>query len=97
MSSACWLGNRRRTDIESRQGALLQCCPGATVMMRPSAEVTLYLCMAPVDMRDQAESLDLLVQQGLGHNLIEAALYIFTNRRRDCVCILYWERNGLCA
>lgn len=65
-------------------------------MMRPSAEVTVYLCVAPVDGRKQAASLALLVEQSLGRNVFEPALYIFTNRRRDRVRILYWERNGLC-
>lgn len=65
-------------------------------MMRPSAEVSVYLCVAPVDGRKQAASLALLVEQSLGHNVFEPALYVFTTRRRDRVRILYWERNGLC-
>lgn len=35
-------------------------------MMRPGPEVTVYLCVAPVDMRKQAASLALLVEQSLG-------------------------------
>lgn len=65
-------------------------------MMRPSAEVAVYLCVAPVDGRKQAASLALLVEQSLGRNVFEPALYVFTTRRRDRVRILYWERNGLC-
>ena len=65
-------------------------------MMRPAAEVAVYLCVAPVDMRKQAASLALLVEQSLGRNVFEPALYAFTNRRRDRVRIVYWERNGLC-
>jgi len=65
-------------------------------MMRPAPEVTVYLCVAPVDMRKQATGLALLVEQSLGCNVFEPALYVFSNRRRDRVRILYWERNGLC-
>ena len=65
-------------------------------MMRPGAEVTVYLCVTPVDGRKQAASLALLVEQSLGHDVFEPALYVFTTRRRDRVRILYWERNGLC-
>lgn len=54
-------------------------------MMRPSAEVTVYLCVAPVDGRKQAASLALLVEQSLGHNVFDPALYVFTNRRRERV------------
>lgn len=65
-------------------------------MMRPAPEVTVYLCVAPVDMRKQAASLALLVEQSLGCNVFEPALYVFCNRKRDRVRIVYWERNGLC-
>src|SRR5438105_10942433 len=65
-------------------------------MTRPGPEVTVYLCVAPVDMRKQAASLALLVEQSLGRNVFEPALYVFSNRRRDRVRIVYWERNGLC-
>ena len=40
-------------------------------MMRPAPEVTVYLCVAPVDMRKQATSLALLVEQSLGHNVFD--------------------------
>ncbi|HEX2494241.1 MAG TPA: IS66 family insertion sequence element accessory protein TnpB [Steroidobacter sp.] len=63
--------------------------------MRPAPEVMVYLCVAPVDMRKQANSLALLIEQGLGRNVFEAALYVFSNARRDRVKIVYWERNGL--
>ena len=56
----------------------------------------MYLCVAPVDGRKQAASLALLVEQSLRRNVFEPTLYVFTNRRRDRIRILYWERNGLC-
>ena len=65
-------------------------------MMRPAPEVRVYLCVSPVDMRKQATSLALLVEQSLGHEVFDGALYVFANRRRDRVRIVYWERNGLC-
>ncbi len=65
-------------------------------MIRPAAEVMVYLCVSPVDMRKQAASLALLVEQSLGHNVLDAALYVLTNRKRDRVRIVYCERNSLC-
>jgi transposase len=65
-------------------------------MMRPAAEVAVYLCVAPVDMRKQAASLALLIEQSLRLNVFEPALFVFANRRCDRVRIVYWERNGLC-
>lgn len=64
-------------------------------MIRPTAELAVYLCVAPVDMRKQAVSLALVVEQSLKRNVFEPALYCFSNARRDRVKILYWERNGL--
>jgi len=52
--------------------------------------------ITPVDGRKQAASLALLVEQSLGRNVFEPALYVFTTRRRDRVRILFWERKGLC-
>ena len=65
-------------------------------MMRPAPEVTVYLCVSPVDMRKQAASLALLIEQSLGRSVFEPALYVFANRSRNRVRIVYWERNGLC-
>lgn len=66
-------------------------------MMRPSAEVAVYLCVAPVDGRKQAASLALLVEQSLGRNVFEPALYVLrpavaiacgscTGNATACVC-----------
>lgn len=65
-------------------------------MMRPGPEVTVYLCVSPVDMRKQAASLALLIEQSLGRSVFEPALYVFANRNKNRVRIVYWERNGLC-
>lgn len=64
-------------------------------MIRPSAEAVVYLCVAATDLRKQAASLALLVEQGLKRDVFAPALYVFSNARRDRIRILYWERNGL--
>jgi hypothetical protein len=51
--------------------------------------------VAPVDGRKQAASLALLVEQSLGHNVFEPALYIFSNRRRMCISPLGWNSKLL--
>ena len=55
-----------------------------------------YLCRQPVDFRKGMKSLAVLVEQSLGLDPFAEALYIFTNRRRNAVKCLYWERNGFC-
>jgi transposase len=65
-------------------------------MMRPDGQVTVFVCVAPVDMRKQAATLALIVEQTLKRNVFEPALYVFSNERRDRIKIVYWQRNGLC-
>lgn len=65
-------------------------------MMRPDANVAVYVCVTPVDMRKQASTLALLVEQALKKNIFEPGLYVFSNHRRDRIKIVYWQRNGLC-
>jgi transposase len=63
--------------------------------MRPSDTLTgVYLCREPVDLRKSIDGLGTLVEAGLERNPFEGALFVFTNRRRDKLKILYWERNG---
>jgi transposase len=64
--------------------------------MRPDANVAVYVCVTPVDMRKQATTLALLVEQALKKNIFEPGLYVFSNHRRDRIKIVYWQRNGLC-
>ena len=64
-------------------------------MMRPDANVAVYVCVTPVDMRKQASTLALLVEQALKKNIFEPGLYVFSNHRRDRIKIVYWQRNGL--
>jgi len=64
-------------------------------VIRPIAAAVVYLCVAPTDLRKQAASLALLVEQGLKRDIFAPALYVFSNAKRDRIRILYWERNGL--
>jgi transposase len=65
-------------------------------MMRPDANVAVFVCVTPVDMRKQASTLALIVEQTLKRNIFEPALYVFSNERRDRLKIVYWQKNGLC-
>jgi hypothetical protein len=70
---------------------------GLTAMKRPSADLSaVFVCLEPVDFRKGINGLAALLEAGLEQNPFAAALYVFSNRRRDRVKILYWERNGFC-
>lgn len=65
--------------------------------MRPSNELpAVYLCRDVVDFRKGINGLAALVEDTLGADPFSEHLFIFCNRRRDRVRILYWERNGFC-
>ena len=66
-------------------------------MIRPAGEgLEVYLCVEPVDFRKQAAGLAALVEDALDLNPFSSQLFVFTNRRRDRVKVLYWERSGFC-
>lgn len=66
-------------------------------MMRPSHDLPeVYLCLAPVDFRKGMASLAALVETDMAMSPFAARLFVFINRRRNGVKILYWEKNGFC-
>ncbi len=64
-------------------------------MMRPSHELPkVYLCREPVDMRKAIDGLAVLVEGVLSMSPFEPHLFVFCNRRRDKIKMLYFEGNG---
>jgi len=66
-------------------------------MMRPGDDrLAVYLCSAPVDFRKGMRSLAVLVEAHLQRDPFAEGLYVFCNRPRTSIKILYWEGNGFC-
>ena len=59
------------------------------------AAVRVFLCTKPTDMRKSFDGLTGLVQECFGQDPLTGHLFLFLNRRRDRVKILFWERDGL--
>jgi transposase len=55
-----------------------------------------YLALGSIDMRKAINGLSILVQEGLELDPFSGHLFAFSNRRRNLVKILYWDRNGFC-
>jgi transposase len=60
-----------------------------------SAAVRVYLATQPADMRKSFDGLASLVSGSLALDPLSGHLFVFVNKRRDRVKILYWDRDGL--
>ena len=63
-------------------------------MMHLPASVRVYLCLSACDMRKSFDGLHALVRDHLSLDAFAGHLFVFANRRRDRVKILYWDRDG---
>jgi transposase len=62
--------------------------------MRPAEEIDVYLYRGLVDMRKSINGLSASVEQDLGLDPFAPRLFVFGNRQRDRLKVLYWERSG---
>jgi transposase len=60
----------------------------------PSA-VRIFLCTRDVDLRKSFDGLSGLVQDCFGQDPLSGHLFLFLNRRRDRIKMLYFDRDGL--
>lgn len=64
-------------------------------MIRPSnSSLKVYLYSEPVDMRKQIDGLSAIVETEFTASPFSKSLFVFVNKRRDKLKILYWEKNG---
>jgi len=64
-------------------------------MLTLPANVNIYLCVQPVDLRKSFDGLGGLVGAVFQRNLLDGHLFLFVNKRRDRLKALWWERDGL--
>ncbi len=63
-------------------------------MLSISNTQTIYVYTEPVDMRKAINGLSILLQEAFDKNPQSGDLYLFTNRSRDKVKCLIWDKNG---
>ena len=59
-------------------------------------DITINVCLDPVDFRMGINGLSVLIESSLKYDPFSRNLFCFTNKRRTQVKVLYWERSGFC-
>jgi transposase len=57
---------------------------------------SVYLHRGYVDFRKSINGLSVLVEQDMGISPFDNTLFVFCNKRRDKLKILYWDHSGFC-
>jgi transposase len=64
-------------------------------MLSLTAATRIYLYRAPCDMRKSFDGLCGLIRSELGADPLSGSLFVFLNRHRNMVKLLYWDRDGM--
>lgn len=59
-------------------------------------DTKIFLCRDPIDMRKSYDTLSSLVSSRLEEDPLSGSLFVFLNRPRDRIKVLYFERGGYC-
>jgi transposase len=59
-------------------------------------QIRVFLYRLPTDLRKSFHGLVALTESALKQNPLSGSLFVFLNRRRDRIKILYWGQTGFC-
>ena len=65
-------------------------------MFFPETQLNIWLYTGVADMRKSYDGLAALVKNQMQDNPLIGDLFVFTNRRRNAMKILYFDRTGYC-
>jgi transposase len=60
----------------------------------PSVEI--FFCVQPADMRRSFDGLSRMAEEHLSKNVLGGGLFVFVNKRRDRVKLLWFDGDGYC-
>ena len=59
-------------------------------------KVRVFVKPGAADMRKQINGLSIIVSQELQADIFEGHLYLFCNKQRRLLKLIYWDKNGFC-
>ncbi len=63
-------------------------------MLKLRFGIQIYVSVKPIDMRKNIDGLSALVLHEFNNDPLSGHLFLFFNRSRDKVKLIYWDRNG---
>lgn len=63
-------------------------------MLSIPGNARLFLCNHPISMRKSFEGLSKIVEELFPDELLTGAFFIFLNRRKDHMKVLFWDSDG---
>lgn len=64
-------------------------------MLTFSGSLRVMVCVGTVDMRKSFHGLAAVARESLGGDPLDGSVFLFTNRRRNLIKLLYWDGSGL--
>ena len=65
-------------------------------MLTVSDFLDIYVCLQPMDMRKSFDSLSAIVSSIIRKDPLSGHLFVFINKSRSKIKILFWDRTGYC-
>ncbi len=63
-------------------------------MLAMAANARIFFFQKPIDMRKGLEGLSVLVEENCSGELMTGSYFVFINRRKDRMKVLYWDMDG---
>ena len=68
---------------------------GGSIMLSFAGSLRIFVALEPCDMRKGFECLQAMASGRMGEEMKSGALFVFTNKRRTRLKVLYWDGTGL--
>ena len=65
-------------------------------MLIPEHSLKVYIATGSTDMRKAINGLSILVESEMELDPFSGHIFVFSNKRRNLIKILYWDENGFC-